>query len=208
MCLCGYTDHGHCGLLRDDKVHNDSTVELLGKIAVSHAEAGADIVAPSAMMDGQVSAIRSTLDTYDFLDVAIMSYSAKYSSAFYGPFRDAADSRPKFGDRFGYQIDPSNIRQALQEVDFDIKENADIVMVKPALPYLDMIARIRQSSDVPVAAYNVSGEYSMVKAAEGNGWIDYTSVVLEIITAIKRAGADIIISYHSKDVARLLSVNA
>lgn len=208
VCLCGYTDHGHCGLLRDDKVHNDSTVELLGKIAVSHAEAGADIVAPSAMMDGQVSAIRSTLDTYDFLDVAIMSYSAKYSSAFYGPFRDAADSRPKFGDRFGYQIDPSNIRQALQEVDFDIKENADIVMVKPALPYLDMIARIRQSSDVPVAAYNVSGEYSMVKAAEGNGWIDYTSVVLEIITAIKRAGADIIISYHSKDVARLLSVNA
>tara|TARA_Y100000590_G_scaffold315185_1_gene356443 strand:- start:3948 stop:4931 length:984 start_codon:yes stop_codon:yes gene_type:complete len=207
VCLCGYTDHGHCGLLRDDKVHNDSTLEVLQTIAVSHAEAGADIVAPSAMMDGQVFAIRSALDTYDFSGVAIMSYSAKYSSAFYGPFRDAADSAPKFGDRFGYQIDPSNVRQALQEVVFDIKESADIVMVKPALPYLDMIVRIRQSSNVPVAAYNVSGEYSMVKAAEGNGWIDYTRVVLEIITAIKRAGADIIISYHSKDVARSLSIN-
>ncbi|HEY3298617.1 MAG TPA: porphobilinogen synthase [Armatimonadota bacterium] len=201
-CLCEYTSHGHCGVLENGCVLNEPTLELLAKTAVSHAEAGADIIAPSDMMDFRVAAIRGALDAQGFDNTAIMSYAAKYCSAFYGPFRDAADSAPKSGDRKAYQMDPANVREALKEVALDISECADIVMVKPALSYLDVIHRVKADTDVPVAAYNVSGEYSMVKAAAGNGWIDEQRVTMEILTSIKRAGADIIISYHAKDVAQ------
>ena len=203
VCLCEYTDHGHCGAVVDGRVDNDATLELLARTALSHAEAGADMVAPSAMMDGQVGAIRQALDGGGFQSTSIMAYSAKYASSFYGPFRVAADSTPQFGDRRGYQMDPANVRQALQEMEMDIQEGADIIMVKPALAYLDVISRARQAFAHPIAAYNVSGEYAMVKAAAANGWLDGPSAALEVVTAIKRAGADIIISYHAKEVARL-----
>lgn len=205
VCLCEYTDHGHCGVIVDDRVDNDGTLELLAKVALSHVEAGADVVAPSAMMDGQVGAIRRALDDGGYPLVPIMAYSAKYASAFYGPFRAAADSTPQFGDRRGYQMDPANARQALREMEMDIQEGADMIMVKPALAYLDVIVRARQAFNHPIAAYNVSGEYSMVKGAAANGWLEGQAAALEIITAIKRAGADIIISYHAKEVARWLN---
>jgi len=205
LCLCGYTSHGHCGLVRDGQVLNDETLELLGRIAVSHAEAGADIVAPSGMMDGMVGAIRSALDEHGFTNIAIMSYAAKYSSSFYGPFREAAHSTPQFGDRRSYQMDPANAREALREVALDIEEGADIVMVKPALAYMDVIRLVAERFDHPLAAYNVSGEYGMVKAAAAQGWIDERAIVLEILTGIKRAGADLIITYHAQEVARWLS---
>jgi len=204
VCLCAYTTHGHCGIVRDGQVLNDQTLELLGKVAISHAAAGADVVAPSAMMDGQVRAIRKALDEADLTGVAIMAYAAKYASAFYGPFRDAADSAPQFGNRAGYQMDPPNAREALKEIRLDLKEGADIVMVKPALAYLDVIARARERFDAPIAAYNVSGEYTMVKAAAQRGWIDEPRVVVEVLTAIKRAGADLIITYFAKDAAHWL----
>ncbi len=204
VCLCEYTDHGHCGRIVDNDVDNDSTLELLAAQALSHARAGADMVAPSDMMDGRVGAIRSVLDADKFTNVPIMSYAAKYSSAFYGPFREAADSAPAFGDRRTYQMDPSNVREALREVELDIEEGADIVMVKPALAYLDVIAAVRQSFDTPVAAYNVSGEFSMVKAAEKMGWIDGERVMMEVLTAIKRAGADMIITYFAPAAAELI----
>jgi porphobilinogen synthase len=204
VCLCEYTSHGHCGVVRGDEVLNDPTLELLSEAALSHAKAGADIVAPSDMMDGRVAAIRRKLDENGFGDVAILSYAAKYCSAFYGPFREAAESTPQFGDRRSYQMDPANAREALREVALDLEEGADMVLVKPALPYLDIIHRVRERFDVPVAAYNVSGEYSMVKAAAKNGWIDEQRVVMEILTGIHRAGADIILTYHAKDAARWL----
>ena len=204
VCLCEYTSHGHCGVVEGDKVLNDPTLELLANAALSHARAGADIVAPSDMMDGRVAAIRRKLDDNGFQDLAIMAYAAKYSSAFYGPFREAAQSTPQFGDRRSYQMDPANAREALREVALDIEEGADIVIVKPALAYLDVIRRVRERFDVPVAAYNVSGEYSMVKAAARNGWIDEQRTVLEILTGIQRAGASIILTYHAKDAARWL----
>ncbi len=202
VCLCEYTTHGHCGVVRDGKILNDETLPILGKIAVSHAEAGADIVAPSGMMDGMVKAIRSALDAEGYDDVAIMSYSAKYASSFYGPFREAADSGYKFGDRRSYQMDIHNSDEALREVELDLKEGADIVMVKPALAYLDIVRRVKEKFGVPTAAYNVSGEYSMVKAATMNGWLDERSIVYEILISIKRAGADLIITYHAKDFAK------
>ena len=205
VCLCDYTDHGHCGVIIDDEVDNDRSLDLLARTALCQAEAGADIVAPSAMMDGQVAALRSALDGASFADTPIMSYSAKYASAFYGPFRVAAGSAPRFGDRRGYQMDPPNGNEALREIELDIAEGADIVMVKPALSYLDIIARAKQAFTTPVAAYNVSGEYAMVKAAAQNGWLDGERVTIEILTAIKRAGADLIISYHSKEIAEWLS---
>lgn len=201
VCLCEYTSHGHCGVIRDGQVMNDETLELLAKIAVSHAAAGADIVAPSDMMDGRVLAIRQSLDLEGFQDTAIMSYAAKYASAFYGPFREAAECAPQFGDRRSYQMSPANSREALKEVELDIREGADIVMVKPALSYLDIIHMVKRSTNLPVAAYNVSGEYSMVKAAAQNGWIDEPKVVMEILLSMKRAGADIILTYHAKDAA-------
>ncbi len=204
VCLCEYTSHGHCGVIKDGKILNDPSIALLADAALSHARAGADIVAPSDMMDGRVAAIRHKLDENSFHDVAILSYAAKYSSAFYGPFREAAQSKPQFGDRRSYQMDPANAREALREVELDIAEGADMIMVKPALPYLDVIARVRDRFDVPVAAYNVSAEYSMVKAAASKGWIDEQRIVLEIITGIQRAGASIILTYHAKDVARWL----
>lgn len=204
VCLCEYTSHGHCGIVEGGKVVNDPTVELLAEMALSHARAGAHIVAPSDMMDGRVAAIRNKLDAAGFTDVAILSYAAKYCSGFYGPFREAAQSTPQFGDRRSYQMDPANAREALKEVALDLEEGADMVMVKPALPYLDIIHRVREAFDVPVAAYNVSGEFSMVKAAAQNGWIDEKRVVLEIFTAIQRAGASIVLSYHAKDLARWL----
>jgi porphobilinogen synthase len=204
VCLCEYTSHGHCGVVEGDKVLNDPTLELLANAALSHARAGADIVAPSDMMDGRVAAIRRKLDDNGFQDLAIMAYAAKYSSAFYGPFREAAQSTPQFGDRRSYQMDPANAREALREVALDIEEGADIVIVKPALAYLDVIRRVRERFDVPVAAYNVSGEYSMVKAASRNGWIEEQRTVLEILTGIQRAGASIILTYHAKDAARWL----
>ncbi len=204
VCLCQYTDHGHCGVMDDGRVDNDRTLELLTKTALCHAEAGADLVAPSAMMDGQVAAIRDALDSNGRVDTPIMAYSAKFASAFYGPFRVAAESTPEFGDRAGYQLDPANIRQALREIQQDIDEGADIVMIKPALAYLDVLAAARDAFNHPIAAYNVSGEYSMVKSAAGNEWIDERRVTLEILTAIKRAGANMIVSYHAKDVARWL----
>jgi porphobilinogen synthase len=204
VCLCEYTDHGHCGVIEDGEVANDATLDVLAKQAVSHARAGADIVAPSDMMDGRVGVIREALDEHKFENISILAYAAKYSSAFYGPFREAAQSTPQFGDRRGYQMDPANAREALREVEMDLDEGADMVMVKPALPYLDIIRRVRDEFDVPVAAYNVSGEYSMVKAAVQKGWLDEQRVVIEILTSIQRAGAEIILTYHAKDAARWL----
>ena len=204
VCLCEYTDHGHCGLLKGQEVDNDPTLDLLARVAVSQAKAGADMIAPSDMMDGRVAAIREALDIEGFTNRSIMAYSAKYASAFYGPFREAADSAPKFGDRRAYQMDPANVREALKEVDLDVSEGADIVMVKPALSYLDVISKVRDNFDLPVAAYNVSGEYAMVKAASANGWIEEQRTTLEILTSIKRAGADILITYHALDAARWL----
>ena len=204
VCLCEYTSHGHCGVLKDGAVLNDPTLELLANAALSHARAGADIVAPSDMMDGRVAAIRRKLDENNFEDIAILSYAAKYCSAFYGPFREAAQSAPQSGDRRSYQMDSGNAREALREVALDLEEGADMIMVKPALPYLDIIQRVRERFDVPVAAYNVSAEYSMVKAAAQRGWIDEKRIVLEIMTGIQRAGASIILTYHAKDVARWL----
>jgi len=204
VCLCEYTDHGHCGVIENGDVANDPTLAILADQALSHAQAGADIVAPSDMMDGRVGVIRERLDFGGFPDVPILSYAAKYCSGFYGPFREAADSAPQFGDRRGYQMDPANAREALKEVALDLQEGADMVMVKPALPYLDIVRRVKDEFRVPVAAYNVSGEYSMVKAAAKNGWLDEKRVVLEILTSIQRAGADFILSYHAKDAARWL----
>jgi porphobilinogen synthase len=204
VCLCEYTSHGHCGIVRDGEVDNDLTVELLAKTAISHAEAGADAVAPSDMMDGRVGAIRAQLDEEGHSDVAILAYSAKYASAFYGPFRDAAESTPEFGDRRGYQMDPANAREGLREAALDLEEGADVVMVKPAIPYLDVIRRLRAETDAPVAAYHVSGEYSMLKAAAQNGWIDERAAVLETLTAIRRAGADVILTYYAKEAAAWL----
>ena len=204
VCLCEFTSHGHCGVVQNGVVLNDPTLVHLANAALSHARAGADIVAPSDMMDGRVAAIRAKLDEHGFPDVAILSYAAKYCSAFYGPFREAAQSTPQFGDRRSYQLDPANAREALREVTLDLEEGADIIMVKPAMPYLDIIQRVRTQFDVPVAAYNVSGEYSMVKAAARNGWIDEQRVVLEILTGIQRAGASIVLTYHAKDLARWL----
>jgi len=204
VCLCEYTDHGHCGIIVDDEITNDPSVEQLVRAAVSHATAGADIVAPSDMMDGRVGAIREALDDRGFENVAIMSYAAKYCSAFYGPFRDAAASAPKFGDRRSHQMDPANALEALREVEQDIEEGADIVMVKPALPYLDVITRVKDTFGYPTAAYQVSGEYSMIKAAARNGWIDDRRAMIETLTAIKRAGADMVITYYARDIARAL----
>jgi porphobilinogen synthase len=204
VCLCEYTSHGHCGVVKDETVLNDPTLEVLAEVALSHARAGADVVAPSDMMDGRVGAIRRRLDEHGFQDVAILAYAAKYCSSFYGPFRDAADSTPGFGDRRSYQMDPANAREALREVALDLDEGADMIMVKPALAYLDVIRRVREAFDVPVAAYNVSGEYAMVKAAARNGWLDEQRVMLEILTGISRAGAGIILTYHAKDAARWL----
>jgi porphobilinogen synthase len=204
VCLCEYTSHGHCGVIQGQEVLNDPSVAILADAALSHARAGADIVAPSDMMDGRVGAIREKLDENGFEKVAILSYAAKYCSAFYGPFREAAQSSPQFGDRRSYQMDPANAREALREVALDVEEGADMIMVKPAMPYLDVIQRVREKFDVPVAAYNVSGEYSMVKAAAQRGWLDEKRVILEILTGIQRAGAGMILTYHAKDVARWL----
>ncbi len=208
VCLCEYTSHGQCGVFRDGEVQNDETLELLARISVSHARAGADIVAPSAMMDGQVALIREALDQAGFSGVGIMAYSAKYASAFYGPFRDAAESAPRVGDRKGYQMDPSNAREAIREIEDDLRQGADIVMVKPALSYLDIIRRARERFNCPLAAYNVSGEYALVRAAVAKGWVDEQKIVMEILTAMKRAGADIIISYHAPKVASWLRGDA
>jgi len=204
VCLCEYTDHGHCGVIENGEVANDATIAVLAQQALSHARAGADIVAPSDMMDGRVAAIREILDEHKFENIAILSYAAKYCSGFYGPFREAAQSAPQFGDRRSYQMDSANVREALKEVALDLEEGADMVMVKPALPYLDVIRQVRDEFDVPVAAYNVSGEYAMMKAAAQKGWLDEQRVVLEILTGIQRAGAGIILTYHAKDVARWL----
>lgn len=209
VCLCEYTSHGHCGLVSSKghgefEVENDATLPLLAKMAVACARAGASVVAPSDMMDGRIAAVRKGLDEAGLTGTAVLSYAAKYASAFYGPFRDAAQSAPTFGDRKGYQMDPANAREALREVRLDVEEGADVVMVKPALAYLDVIRRVRDAFDVPVAAYNVSGEYAMVRAAAQNGWIDYDRVMLEVLTAIKRAGADLILTYHAKDAAKLV----
>jgi porphobilinogen synthase len=205
VCLCEYTDHGHCGVIENGEVVNDATVEILAQQALSFARAGADVIAPSDMMDGRVAAIRKILDGNKFESLPILSYAAKFCSGFYGPFREAAQSSPQFGDRRSYQMDPGNAREAMKEVAMDVEEGADMIMIKPALPYLDIIRQVRDRFDVPVAAYNVSGEYSMVKAAARNGWIDEQRVVLEIMTGIQRAGADIILTYHAKDVARWLA---
>jgi len=205
VCLCQYTSHGHCGKLCGHYVDNDETLKLLQKVAVSQAEAGADIIAPSDMMDGRVAAIRDALDEKNFSNVSIMSYAVKYASAYYGPFRDAADSAPQFGDRKQYQMDFANSREALKEVELDLTEGADIIMIKPALAYLDIVSKVREKINRPVAVYNVSGEYAMVKAAAANGWIDYKRIVVENLTAMKRAGADIIITYHALDFAEVLS---
>jgi porphobilinogen synthase len=204
VCLCEYTDHGHCGVLQGHEIVNDATLEILSEQALSHARAGADIVAPSDMMDGRVGAIRAKLDKHNFENVVIMAYSAKYCSGFYGPFREAARSAPAFGDRCSYQMDPANASESLREVAFDLEEGADIIMIKPALSYLDIIRMVRDRFDAPVAAYNVSGEYSMVKAAAANKWIDEKRIVLEILTGIQRAGAEIILTYHAKDASRWL----
>jgi len=202
VCLDEYTTHGHCGVIRDGEVDNDATLALLAKVALSQARAGVDVVAPSDMMDGRVAAIRRALDAEGFAETAILAYSAKSASAFYGPFREAADSAPKFGDRRGYQMDPANRREAMREIALDLEEGADVVMVKPALAYLDVIREARERFDAPIAAYNVSGEYAMVKAAAGNGWIDERKIVLEILTGIFRAGADFVLTYHARDAAR------
>ena len=204
VCMCEYTDHGHCGVIKDGDVDNDATLELLCKEALSHAEAGADMVAPSDMMDGRVRAIRGTLDENGFSHLPIMSYAVKYASGYYGPFREAAESAPQFGDRRSYQMDPGNRLEAIREAAMDVEEGADILMVKPGLPYLDIVREVRNEFNLPLAVYNVSGEYSMVKAAARNGWIDEDRVVMETMTAFKRAGADLILTYHAKDVARLL----
>lgn len=204
VCLCQYTDHGHCGELCGHYVDNDATLKHLQKVAVSQAEAGADMIAPSDMMDGRVAAIRQALDDKGFINTSIMSYAVKYASGYYGPFRDAADSAPKFGDRRAYQMDPANSREAMKEVELDLAEGADIIMVKPALAYLDVVRQVRDSINRPVAVYNVSGEYAMVKAAAANGWIDEKRIVLETLTSMKRAGADIIITYHAMDAAKWL----
>ncbi len=204
VCLCEYTSHGHCGVVVDGEVHNDRSLELLARTAVSHAEAGADVVAPSDMMDGRVRAIREALDDHSFESTPILSYAAKYASAFYGPFREAAGSAPSFGDRRGYQMDPANVREALRECELDLDEGADAIIVKPALPYLDVIRAAREAFDAPIAAYNVSGEYAMVKAAAREGWLDERQAALESLTAIKRAGADLVISYWTKDLATWL----
>jgi porphobilinogen synthase len=204
VCLCEYTSHGHCGVIVDGEVHNDQSLELLARTAVSHAEAGADVVAPSDMMDGRVGAIREALDDDHFESTPILAYSAKYASAFYGPFREAADSTPSFGDRRGYQMDPANVREALRECELDVEEGADAIMIKPALPYLDVIRAAREAFDVPIAAYNVSGEYGMIKAAAQRGWLDERQAALESLTAIKRAGADLIVSYWTKDLPQWL----
>jgi porphobilinogen synthase len=205
VCLCEYTSHGHCGFVRDGEVDNDITVELLAKTAISHAEAGADIVAPSDMMDGRVASIRHQLDEEGHPDVAILAYSAKYASAFYGPFREAAGSTPEFGDRRGYQMDPANVSEAVREAKLDLEEGADALMVKPAVPYLDVVRRVKEETGAPVAAYHVSGEYSMIKAAAANGWIDERAAVLETLTAIRRAGADIVITYDATRAAGWLA---
>jgi porphobilinogen synthase len=204
VCLCEYTSHGHCGIVEDGKILNDPTLELLAREAVSHARAGADLVAPSDMMDGRVGAIRDALDDEGFDDIPIMSYAVKYSSAFYGPFRDAAESPPSFGDRSSYQMDPANTREAMREAELDVAEGADILMVKPALPYLDIIYRVREEFDLPVAAYNVSGEFSMLKAAAKQGWLDEKKVMMESLLSIKRAGADLILTYWAREAAKLL----
>jgi porphobilinogen synthase len=207
VCLCEYMSHGHCGVVDAERgeIMNDVSLELLARTAVSHAEAGSDVVAPSDMMDGRVAALRADLDREGFEQTPILSYASKYASSFYGPFRDAAESAPEFGDRRGYQMDPANAREALREVGLDVEEGADMIMVKPALPYLDIVRRVRETTDLPLAAYNVSGEFSMIKAAAEKGWLDEKSAVLEAMTGIKRAGADIIFSYHAPDVARWLS---
>jgi porphobilinogen synthase len=205
VCFCEYTDHGHCGPVVDGDVDNDATLELLGKQAITHAKAGADMVAPSGMMDGMVAAIRGALDDTGYNNIPLMSYAAKYASGFYGPFREAAESAPQFGDRRAYQMDPANAREAMYEVELDVDEGADIIMVKPAMPYLDIIRMVRDEINLPVAAYNVSGEFSMVKAAGQMGWIDERKVALEMLTSIKRAGADVILTYFAKDAARWLA---
>jgi porphobilinogen synthase len=204
VCLCQYTSHGHCGLVEDGRIKNDASVELLARVALSHVESGADLVAPSDMMDGRVGAIRETLDEAGYTETPIMAYSAKYASAFYGPFREAAESAPQFGDRRSYQMDPGNAAEAMREVGLDVDEGADIVMVKPALPYLDVIARVRQEFGLPLAAYSVSGEYAMIKAAARLGWLDEERCMLEALTAIRRAGADLVITYFAREAARLL----
>ena len=204
VCMCEYTDHGHCGIIDNGKVDNDATLELLARTAVTQVQAGADMVAPSAMMDGQVKAIRDSLNDHGYEDVPVMGYAAKYASAFYGPFRVAAGSTPQFGDRRSYQMDPANAREAMREIESDIAEGADIVMVKPAMSYMDVIRRARERFDHPLAAYNVSGEYSMVKAAGSQGWIDEKRIILELLTSIRRAGADFILSYHAKEVSQWL----
>jgi len=204
VCLCEYTSHGHCGVIENGEVANDATLELLARTAVSHAEAGADVVAPSDMMDGRVAALRAALDEAGFVETPIVSYAAKYASAFYGPFREAAESAPSFGDRRGYQLDPANVREALRECEQDVAEGADVLIVKPALPYLDVIRVARERFDLPVAAYNVSGEYAMLKAAAARGWLDERQAAIESLTAIKRAGADFVISYWAKELAAWL----
>lgn len=204
VCLCEYTCHGHCGVIHNGNVQNDESLELLARMALTHAEAGADIVAPSDMMDGRVGVLRHILDEHGFTQTPVMAYSAKFASAFYGPFREAADSTPKFGDRRAYQMDPANVREALREVDLDIAEGADIVMVKPAMAYMDVIRQVRDHCDLPLAVYNVSGEYSMIKAAAQNGWIDERRIVMEVLTGLRRAGADMLITYFAPDVAQWL----
>jgi porphobilinogen synthase len=205
VCLCGYTSHGHCGIVHKGEIDNDATLEVLAQVAVSHAEAGADMVAPSDMMDGRVGAIREALDDRGFEMVSVLSYAVKYASAFYGPFREAAESAPKYGDRRGYQMDPANAREAMREATLDVEEGADILMVKPALPYLDIISQLAGEFDLPIAAYQVSGEYSMIKAAAARGWLDEQAVMLESLTAIKRAGADMILTYFAKEAAGILA---
>lgn len=202
LCLCEYTDHGHCGVIRAGRIDNDATLEILGRAAVSYARAGADLVAPSGMMDGMVAAIRAALDGAGFVETSILSYAVKYASAFYGPFREAAEGAPKFGDRKTHQMDPANAREALRELALDVAEGADMVMVKPALAYLDIVRRVREACNLPVMAYNVSGEYAMLKAAAANGWLEERTAVLELLTGIKRAGADLIVTYHALDAAR------
>jgi len=204
VCLCEYTDHGHCGIIEDGHIDNDATLEILSRIALSHAKAGADFVAPSDMMDGRIRAIRDTLERDGFKDTGILAYAVKYASSFYGPFREAADCAPQFGDRAGYQMDPANAREALKEAFIDVEEGADIIMIKPALPYLDIIHQVRTHINLPVAAYNVSGEYAMVKAAAQKGWIEGKKVMMEMLLSIKRAGADLILTYFAKEVAKLL----
>ena len=207
VCLCQYTDHGHCGIIEDARIDNDATLDILSRVAISHAEAGADFVAPSDMMDGRVRAIRESLERDGFKDTGILAYAVKYASSFYGPFREAADSKPQFGDRKSYQMDPANAREAIKEALLDIEEGADIIMVKPALPYLDIIYQIRARIHLPVAAYNVSGEYAMVKATDQRGWVEGGKVMMEMLLSIKRAGADLILTYFAKDAAKILNTH-